>query len=334
MKIGLSEWAENQLSSRFEAEKVLIPDTEWKKPDVGRSLDCESFLPIECPFRDSHGLKRLNPTETILLIDRKRAVRLNCQHGSCRKKIARLNAEIRAAQWSAWYDNQIETAPPIRSEEQIKEQREKRERVRKAKAAVAKISAQPLALEELSRTSPQPVKDLTPDEMMKAHLGLFLPSDLLWVASKPTSVWSSCFRTTEGWLAQLPRASVFLSGSTYKNPEESRASANLKQTRFCVFEHDRFSKEQTAAILRHAEGEGMPLVAAVDSGKKSLHGWVLADGNLPRWKEFFLAVGFCSSSMRPTQPVRLAGGKRVEEDRPMAIQRLLYLNRKAVPWLN
>jgi len=333
VKIGLTEWAENQLSARFKPEEVFMEKASWNPPPEGRALRCKSFLTITCPFGEGHELKkRINATETIILVGEDNSVLVNCQHASCRKKIARLNAEIRANQWSAYYDEQIEVAPPIRTEEQIKAERDRQDRVRQAKNDVAKIVTQPLPLEELTASSPTPVKDLTPEEMMKAHLGLFRPSDLLWVAAKPTRVYSTNFRRAEEWLGQLPSACVFLSGSTYKNRFGSRRMENLDNTRFCVFEHDRFGRETTAAIFRHAEAQGMPLVAVVDSGGKSVHGWCLADENLPRWREFFLAAGFCSAAMRPTQPVRLAGGKRVEEDKPMAIQKLLYLNLGAVPW--
>ena len=332
-KIALTEWAENQLSSKFDPAEVFIKDASWNPPPEGRALVCKSFLPVVCPYGKGHGIKkRLNLTETIIMVGDDNSVRLNCQHGSCAKSVARLNAEIRANQWSAYYDRQIEMAPPIRTEEQIKAERDRQERARQAKNDVAKIAAKPLPLSELSASSPVSVSGLTPEEMMTAHLGLFDPNDLLWVAADPTRVFSTSFRKTKEWISQLPSASVFLSGSTYKDPFGSRRTANLDQTRFCVFEHDRFGKETTAAIFRHAEAQGMPLVAVVDSGGKSVHGWCLADENLLRWREFFLAAGFDSKAMRPTQPVRLAGGKRVEEDKPTAIQKLLYLNLGAVPW--
>ena len=69
--------------------------------------------------------------------------------------------------------------------------------------------------------------------------------------------------------------------------------------------------------------------------KARLDGWAVADRETPRWLGFFRANGFCQKTMRATQPARLAGAKRqLPDGRGESLQTLLYLNRRAVPWLN
>lgn len=273
-------------------------------------------------------------TETIVLIGEDGSVLVNCQHSSCGAKIAKLNAQLRANQWSAWYSKELETAPPMLTKEQIDEQKARRERARLAKAEALKVLSRPLPLEELTRSSPLPVANMEPAEMMLCHLGLFLPEDLVWVASRPNCVRSSYFRKTIEWMGDLPVSSVFVSGSTFSTKEGSRCLNNLSQRRFTIFEHDGLGKEKTTALLRYAEGQGLKLAAVVDSGGKSAHGWVVTDDGIERWIEFFRALGFCPKAMRPTQPVRLAGAMRKETGKPVSLQRLLYMNRGVVPWLS
>jgi len=332
VKLPLSSWAEEQLSSRH--PNIFFEGEEWSEPSPSRALKCRLFLPIRCPFGDGHGIGRQNLTETIVFISGDGSVLVNCQHSSCGAKIAQLNAQLRANQWSAWYAKELETAPPLLTKEQIEEQKARRERARIAKAEALKVLSRPLSLEELTKSSPLPVANMEPAEMMLCHLGLFLPQDLLWVAGRPNCVRPSYFRKTSEWMGNPPLSSVFVSGSTYHNKEGSRCLNNLSERRFVVFEHDGWGKEKTAALLRHAEEKGLKLAAVVDSGGKSAHGWALADEKIEGWVEFFRALGFCPKAMRPTQPVRLAGAIRKETGKPDSLQRLLYMNRGIVPWLS
>jgi hypothetical protein len=332
VKVPLTAWTEEQLSSQY--PKIFFEGEEWTKPSPTKALKCRLYLPIRCPFEDGHGIGRQNMTETIVLIGEENSVLVNCQHSSCGAKIAKLNAQLRANQWSAWYAKELETAPPMLTKEQLEEQKARRERVRVAKAEALKVLNRPLSLDELTKSSPLPVANMEPAEMMLCHLGMFLPEDLLWVASRPNCVRPSYFRRTTEWMGNPPLSSVFVSGSTYSKKEGSRCLNNLAQTRFTIFEHDGLGKEKTAALLRYAEGKGLKLAAVVDSGGKSAHGWAVTDDGIERWVEFFRALGFCPKAMRPTQPVRLAGATRKEVGKPDSLQRLLYMNRGVVPWLN
>lgn len=332
MKQKLKAWAEGQLASRY--PKIFFEGEEWEKPSPSKALKCRLFLPIRCPFEESHRIGRQNMTETIVLIGEDGSVLVNCQHSSCTPNIAKLNAQLRADQWSAWYAKELETAPPMLSKKQIAEQKARRERARLAKAEALKVLNHPLPLDQLTKSSPLPVANMEPAEMMLCHLGLFLPEDLLWVAGRPNCVRPTYFRKTAEWMGNPPLSSVFVSGSTYHNKDGSRCLNNLSQKRFVIFEHDGLGKEKTAALLRHAEEKGLKLAAVVDSGGKSAHGWAVADEGIEAWVEFFRALGFCPKAMRPTQPVRLAGAMRKETGKPDSLQRLLYMNRGVVPWLS
>lgn len=334
-RIPLSTWVESFLTARF--GNLLIGYEDWREPSQSRSLKdyCKLYLPIRCPFAKEHSIPRQNLHETIAVIAEDEATRILCQHSSCSFYISKLNAEIRQAQWQSWRDKLIDSAPPILTKDQLTLQRSRRDQFLKDKSEAEPVLNNPVSLDELIAESPDPVSGMTPAEMMLAHLGLFLPEDLVWTADRPTSTRPQYFRKVREWMADLPLGASFMAGSTFRNPTGSRRTENLLKTRFVVFEHDELPKEKAIALLRHAESKGMRLAGVVDSGNRSVHGWAVADGETPRWLGFFRANGFCQKTMRATQPARLAGAKRQFPDgRGETLQTLLYLNRRAVPWLN
>jgi len=333
VKKPLKFWAEEQLKSRF--GNILLEKAEWEKPPTSSSLKCNAFIAVKCPYEKGHESRdRKNKTETILMVTSAGAAMVFCHHSSCTERLQKLNAQIRAEQWRAWFADELEEEPPRMSKEEIEQRREARAKADEARREAHEVTARPFSLEELIRLSPFPVADLKPDEMLQRHLSLFPPQDLVWLGETPYQSRSSvCYKTAKQFQSALPKWAVYLTGSSYKSASGGRRTDNLDKRRFCIFENDRIGKERTAALFRHAEGRGLKLAAVVDSGGKSAHGWVVEDGETDGWREYFQACGFCSRAMRATQPVRLAGAARqFKDDRKPTLQRLLYLNEGVLPW--
>ena len=333
MKTTLTLWAEEQLKSRF--ENTLLEKAEWEYPPISSSLKCNSYIAIKCPYEKGHECKdRKNKTETILMVTSAGAVMVFCHHSSCTERLQKLNAQLRADQWRAWFADELEAEPPRISSEEIDQRRQARAKADEARREAHKVIDHPLSLEELIRISPSPVADLNPDEMLRRHLSIFPPQDLVWLGETPYQSRSAvCYKTAQQFQSVSPKWAVYLTGSSYKSPCGGRRTDNLEKRRFCVFENDQIGKERTVALFRHAEGKGLRLAAVVDSGSKSAHGWVVEDGETEKWRDYFKACGFCSRAMRATQPVRLAGAVRqFKDDRKPALQRLLYRNERVLPW--
>jgi len=334
LKASLKFWAEEQLKSQFKG--IALEGAEWSSPKSGSSLKCLAYLPICCPYEKWHKTGRKNQNETLLLVTSLNAVMVFCHHSSCAEKIHKLNAQLRANQWRAWFADELEEEPIRFSRDELERMRKERETANEARMEAKKVTAQPLSLDDLVASSPFPVNELKPAEMTRLHLSLFQPQDLLWVGQNPyqskSPIW---FNTAQRLKKELPSDVVFVAGSCFKSANGGRRLDNLHKKRFCIFENDRIGKERTAALFRHAEGKGLKLAAVVDSGGKSAHGWVVEDGETDKWRAYFKACGFCSRAMRPTQPVRLAGAVRIFDDgRQPALQRLLYLNEGVLPWRN
>jgi len=191
-------------------------------------------------------------------------------------------------------------------------------------------------VQDLIKASPDPVENLTPEEMMIANISLFAPKDLIWIGKHVNHTQYPFFNPAELWLKNLPiNYGTYISGSSYKTRHGSRKPINIDKNKYIIFEHDRISKDQVAQIFINNLKKGMKLVAVVDSGNKSIHGWVLNDDQGEYWRKFYLIHGFCRSAMLNNQPVRLAGGTRyfkATENKNPTIQKLLYLDKSLVKY--
>ena len=106
----------------------------------------------------------------------------------------------------------------------------------------------------------------------------------------------------------------------------ARCKANVLCRRHLVIESDSLEKEAQAKILDFLSGL-LPLVAVVDSGGKSLHGWFYVEGLAAGPAEVFFRVacslGADSALWVPCQWVRMPGGTRAAEN-PI-LQRIVYM---------
>jgi len=189
---------------------------------------------------------------------------------------------------------------------------------------------------DLIKSSPDPVENLSPEDMMRFHISLFHPDDLIWISKHYFHVTYPFFNKTSLWLKNLPiNYGTYITGSSYKSKNGSRKPINVKKNRYIVLEHDKISKDKVAQIFMDSQKKGMKLVAVIDSGNKSIHGWIPNDDEADYWRKYYSIHGFCLSAMKDNQAVRLAGGTRYfkeEENRSPVIQKLLYSDKSLIKY--
>jgi hypothetical protein len=158
------------------------------------------------------------------------------------------------------------------------------------------------------------------------------PGNPLLCCGRSNSDFDTLYR--EEWRGDLPRLQFIvpsamdaLVGKTQNGRESKHTLSNTGARRFLVCEFDVGTIDEHAAILRHLGGYA-PLVCAVFSGRKSLHGWFFVR-NQPEekvFKFFRYAVSLGADPMTWTrsQFVRLPDGTRNSGER----QTVFFLNFK------
>ena len=115
-------------------------------------------------------------------------------------------------------------------------------------------------------------------------------------------------------------------GQTQDGRPSVRCLGNTGPRRFLVVEQDTGPADEQAAILLHL-AERAPLVLALNSGGKSLHGWFSCEGaSEDKLKAFFnyaVMLGADPATWTPCQLVRLPEGHRDNGRR----QAVLFLNK-------
>lgn len=116
------------------------------------------------------------------------------------------------------------------------------------------------------------------------------------------------------------------SGIAGETTDEDIADSN-----YCLIEHDDLSFEEQLALLASLR---LPLAAIVDSGGRSLHGWIkVSQGSLKEYDKvvggiYFLLnhFGFDSANKNVSRLARAPGFKRVDQSGAVRQQTLLYLD--------
>jgi hypothetical protein len=179
----------------------------------------------------------------------------------------------------------------------------------------------------------------------KNFLNLFPEGAILWCAPSVTctgkpdaAIW---WKTREQWLQDPPREpGSFICGSSFKPGTHSRAQKNVVEHVFVTIESDSFpepgdteeqaakklyqTKDEFCSLIRWLrEGCGWHLVAAVDTGKRSLHGWFCHPGkdDLAVLKRYSKDLGLDGKFIEPSQPWRFPGVRRENGDKR---QKLIY----------
>ena len=143
-------------------------------------------------------------------------------------------------------------------------------------------------------------------------------------------------RPREDWRGELstlqfivPSAMSAISGKTKDGRESKHTLDNTGPRRFLICEFDQGSLDDHAALLRHLGGYA-PLVCALHSGGKSLHGWFFVHGQpeekVLRFFRYAKSLGADPQMWTPLQFCRMPDGTRSSGDR----QTVFFLNFKSL----
>ncbi len=184
-------------------------------------------------------------------------------------------------------------------------------------------------LEDLQKRSipPNPENARTEDIIDR-----LFPGNPFLCCGKTNSVFDTCPR--ESWRGKLasrqflvPSPMLAVTGMTKTGRESKHTLANTGPRRFLICEFDTGTNDEHAALLLHLDTFA-PLVCAVHSGNKSLHGWFFVHGQpealIERFFCYAVSLGADSATWTRSQFVRMPNGTRDNGAR----QRVFYLNFK------
>lgn len=129
----------------------------------------------------------------------------------------------------------------------------------------------------------------------------------------------------EQWRGKLPRLALIVpspmvaaTGLTKDGRESKHTLSNTGPRRFVVCEFDGGTLDEQAALLLHLATKG-PLVMALHSGGKSLHGWFRAYGTpedtLRNFFAYAVSIGADPATWTRSQFVRMPDGQRENGNR-------------------
>ena len=141
-------------------------------------------------------------------------------------------------------------------------------------------------------------------------------------------------RPREAWRGQLsalqfivPSPMSAVTGETKDGKESKHTLANTGARRFLICEFDTGATDEHAALLLHL-GTFAPLVCAVHSGGKSLHGWFYVHGQpdvkVEKFFRYAVSLGADRMTWTRSQFVRMPDGTRDNGNR----QTVFFLNFK------
>ena len=160
------------------------------------------------------------------------------------------------------------------------------------------------------------------------------PTDNIWIGDLNETGdprFANRFRTVKDWLQTERRCpGPFICPAHFKPGACERSSANVVQNRFLIVESDTLTKDEVSSVFLWLK-ESWHLVAVIDTGNKSLHGWFqrpsdLKPGEFADAKIVLESLGCDGAMFKPAQATRLPGW--VREDTHL-YQTLLYLDHMA-----
>ena len=167
-----------------------------------------------------------------------------------------------------------------------------------------------------------------PEEIIDA----LFPGNPLLCASKSMSDFDT--KPREDWRGELSKLQLIVpspmsvvEGVTKDGKPSKHTLSNTGERRFLICEFDTGTPDEHAAILIHLAGYA-PLVCAVHSGGKSLHGWFLVAGQpeakVQKFFRFAVSLGADAATWTRSQFVRMPDGTRDNGKR----QTVFFLNFK------
>jgi hypothetical protein len=159
------------------------------------------------------------------------------------------------------------------------------------------------------------------------------PGNVLLCCGKSNSDFDT--KPREDWRGQLSRLQLIVpspmtarNGLTQKGKPSPHALSITGQRRFLVIEFDQGNLDEHAALLLHLGGYA-PLVCALHSGGKSLHGWFFVygqpDEKVLRFFRYAVSLGADPQMWTRSQFCRMPDGRRADDSR----QRVFFLNFKS-----
>jgi len=125
----------------------------------------------------------------------------------------------------------------------------------------------------------------------------------------------------------VPSPMSAVTGTTKDGKESKHTLANTGARRFLICEFDTGTADEHAALLIHLAGYA-PLVCAVHSGNKSLHGWFFVAGQpdtkIEKFFRYAVSLGTDRATWTRSQFVRMPDGTRDDGKR----QTVFFLNFK------
>lgn len=183
-------------------------------------------------------------------------------------------------------------------------------------------------LADLWEASPIRVESNEPST--EAIVDLLFPGNPLLCCGQKWSVFDT--RTRDNWRGELVRTQLVvpspmsaIEGVTKEGKPSRHALSNTGPRRFLIVEFDTGTTDEHAALLLHLASRA-PLVLAVHSGGKSLHGWFYcagqAEDRLRRFMEHAVSIGADKATWTRSQFVRMPDATRDNGNR----QSVFFLN--------
>jgi hypothetical protein len=289
------------------AEEIVDTSIEWENDERGYFL-CPMHEGHTTPTKDKHTICYLDGVPTFF-----------CWHQTCKEWMELASSELREKLDFRTPEQKTED----RMESNIKAQL--RCDAIRLRGAFDRIYKE-YGWDEVFETV------YSAEESWRFFLSLWDPLDVIWIGD----VWDTGPKKGAHF---APRCdwenrnvdfyhNRFTSGSTYKPLTEDRTQANVLVTKYTIVEFDHLdtdpyrNKRKGAALLNYLR-PSFDLRMVVDSGNKSVHGHFANDVRMTNDAKYFLRhLGADINTMRPSQPVRLPGGRR-ENGR---IQSVLYVS--------
>lgn len=188
------------------------------------------------------------------------------------------------------------------------------------------------ALADLWELSPVRIEDN--DQHTEAIIDRLFPGNPLLCCGKSSAVFDTLHR--ESWRGKLSKLQLIVPspmtsriGLTKKGTESAHSLNNTGASRFLICEFDTGTPDEHAAILMHLAGFA-PLVCAVHSGGKSLHGWFYVQGQpddrVLKFFRYAISLGADPALWCRSQFCRMPDGTRDTGAR----QTVFFLNFKAL----
>jgi hypothetical protein len=181
---------------------------------------------------------------------------------------------------------------------------------------VETICAEGYGLPDLWEASPIRIEDT--EQHTEEIVDRLFPGNPLLCCGRSQSQFDT--RPREKWRGQfadlqfiVPSPMTAPTGLTKDGRQSSHALSNTGPRRFLICEFDKGTTDEHAALLLHLAAYA-PLVCAVHSGGKSLHGWFYVNGfrdeQVLKFFRYAVHLGADPSTWTRSQFVRMPDGKR------------------------